>query len=324
MNLRAASIAVAGLALLAGLWIGTLKGGPARRTAPSESFVGFEPAELDLGAYPWGEVVPFDLTFVNRTDTPVTLADGSSSCGCTLLNKGQFVGATVGAGESLIIDSTMDMQLIPGSFARQVKLVGDAGQTWSCIVRVQVFPSWSLEPDVLDFGEVVIEPAQQPVERVLTFEADPDELMDVNAPSVDWLSVQRTDRAGTTELLVRMLPELLPAGAQSAEATVTTTSVVRPTGSVFLKARGVRELEARPASLFLVDDRVQRVEFFDRSGVRARVVRAEVGGVALRARVLDDGALELSRAVAGRVSEPVVLRVVTDGGKTRTMTVSLF
>ena len=250
MNPRLSLVTVLTLLVVGSFALGLLRGARPTPDEPRGGFVGIEPAELDLGTYLWGETVPFELTFINRSREPITLVDGRSSCGCTLLNKDGFVGATVGPDTELIIEGMIDVQMIPGAFARRVDLVTDTDRTYSAVVHLEVVGTWTLAPDVLDFGELVIDADTAPVADVLTFQAAQEELLDVTALSAPWLSVHRADRNGDrTDILVRVYPERLPPGQHSAEVTVRTTCAVHPTGRVFVKARGVHGLETRPASV---------------------------------------------------------------------------
>jgi len=66
------------------------------------------------------------------------------------------------------------------------------------------------------------------------------------------------------------------------------------------------------------------VEFFGRSGLPARIATVSIESHAVRARVLDDGAIEVWRTSSSAAPEPVFLSVVSEGGQERTITISLF
>jgi hypothetical protein len=66
------------------------------------------------------------------------------------------------------------------------------------------------------------------------------------------------------------------------------------------------------------------VEFFGRSGLPARIATVSIESHAVRARVLDDGAIEVWRSNSAAAPEPAYLSVVSDDGQQRTVMISLF
>ena len=116
----------------------------------------------------------------------------------------------------------------------------------------------------------------------------------------------------------------LPPGQNSASLVVRTSSTIKPTGVVFVKARGVHELTMSPRNVFLVGAAAQRIEFFDRSGKRTRIVSVDTNRELLDAQVLEDGAIILCNARDEAPRESVAVRVVDDGGRCRNFRVSMF
>jgi hypothetical protein len=127
---------------------------------------------------------------------------------------------------------------------------------------------------------------------------------------------------GRIEILVRLVKARLAAGQNSASLVVGTDCALKPSAVVFLKARGVHELAISPTQVLLVGTKPVRVECFDRTGARVRLVSADAASGAIRVDVLPNGAIEILNSTTGPLPEPIAVRVVDDRGRSRVFPVS--
>lgn len=114
---------------------------------------------------------------------------------------------------------------------------------------MRVRGTWSLEPDLLDFGEVPLgDPNYGDPERTLTFVSGTDELVGNPEVNVGWLRCFTADRdAETTDILVRVVKEELGPGVSTANIVFRTTSSVRPNTAVYVRVKAVPALVATTA-----------------------------------------------------------------------------
>jgi hypothetical protein len=289
------------------------------------AFVGFEPAQIDLGDQPWAQVIPVQLMFVNRAASPIVIESAESSCDCTVIENNAYRGRAVSAGESLGLDVKLDTQKSPGPKARRVDLTTASGARYSAVIRVNVQGTWSLTPDTIDFGDVVLDDGEDGPTGVVVFESDADELKDVSAAGAPWLVVSTAPAdAGRVAISLRVAKALLATGQNSASVVVETSCAVKANAAVYVKARAVHELSTAPAQVTLVGAKHQRVECTDRSGRRVRLVSADTGSEAIGVAVLEDGAVDVWNAVGAALPEPVVVRVADEAGRSRVFQVSAF
>lgn len=293
-------------------------------TAPA-AYTGFLPAEIDLGDQMWAQIVPFQLTFVNGGPEQLVIRSAQSSCDCTVIESAGFVGRTLQGGESLTIDVSLHTLNNAGLKQRQIEFLTDSGARYAGKVNVNVHGTWNLTPDAVDFGDVVLEDAEDPAPRGVIFESQPDQLIDVSAPGVSWIDWQTTQmNATTTEVQIFVRAARLQVGQSSASLVFRTSSTIKATGVVFVKAKGVHELTSSPTQVLLVGGRHQRVEFFDRAGDRARIVSVEAGSPQLTTALSDEGTIDIWNPSGQAISEAVPVRVVDERGKSRVLHVSAF
>ena len=296
--------------------------GRARADAPAmdAGFVGLEPREIDLGDQLWGQSIPLEFLFVNESRLPVSIGSIESSCGCLVIDSDAWNGRVVQPGELVSMDVMLDTENNPGAKVRRLDLTLDSGERYSARIVVNVYGTWSVAPNVLDFGEVTIDGAADDQARLTVFQSESDELLDVAAPEMPWLQWRTAPRGpGRVDILLGVLRAELPPGQNSASLVVRTSSTIKPTGVVFVKARGVHELTMSPRNVFLVGAAAQRIEFFDRSGKRTRIVSVDTNR-----ELLDAGAIILCNARDEAPRESVAVRVVDDGGRCRNFRVSMF
>lgn len=300
---------------------------PTPASTVESSFTGFSPSEVDLGERLWGQEVAFELRFFNGGAEPVVVSSVKSSCGCTILSgKDAFAQRQVAPGGSISIPGKLTAPKDPGQRTSVVTLTLTSGVTHTTDVKVNVKGTWALTPTALDFGEILLDSdgAQQPVGEVAVFESKTDSLRAVEVP-VPWLEFHLAeDGPDRTRILVRVLPDRLPPGLNTAKVVVKTSSELKPAGVVFVRARGTHELLAIPEHVFLVGQDIVRVEFKGRDGQVARVVRAECDQDSILVRVSQSGKLELSSEPAVDLLYSARVRVVDVDGRKGSFLVSTF
>jgi hypothetical protein len=297
-----------------------------RRDSSTEAgYVGFQPPSLQLGDHLWDTVLPLELAFVNDGPAAVVIQSITSTCDCVVFDGETYEGQSVESGSVLAVPLTLHTGLYPGLKRRMVKLVGASGSEYTAELFVNVHGTWSLEPDTLDFGEVLLgDPTTGDAEQTLTFVSQVDELVGEPQANAPWLCCFAAHRdANTTEILVRVLKAQLPPGVSTANIVFETTSVVRPDTAVYVRAKGVPALVATPAGVFLVDGEVKRVRFTDRAGRSVRLVRAEPSSDDIRATLVGNSQVEFVKRRKGP-GGAVLVRVEDDKDRFTTVIVSTF
>ncbi|MBU0640277.1 MAG: DUF1573 domain-containing protein [Planctomycetes bacterium] len=160
---------------------------PVSQNAAEPSFVGFEPAEIDLGDHMWGEVVPFCLTLANRSSVAVVVDSVRSSCGCAVIETDGLHGQMVEAGDIISLEGTLDTETNPGFKRRRIELGDAAGRTYCAILAVNVRGTWTVSPDMLDFGDVdVTEAGAEAPAELLSFVSDSDSMVGEPLTKASW------------------------------------------------------------------------------------------------------------------------------------------
>lgn len=288
-------------------------------------FVGFQAAEIQLGDQLWGRSIALQLRFLNDSAQALTIDSVKSCCGCAIVEVASYEGQILAPGEALPVDVVLSTGHNPGQKKRAVHLDLTSGQRHTAAIHLNVYGTWKVTPEVLDLGELPFEQPPQYVERLVVFESRADELVEVSAPALPWIQCHVAKRAGSRrDILVRILKSELPAGQNSVSVVVRTSNAVKPAGVIFVRARGVHELASVPAPVVIVGAEQRPVEFFDRSGKRARIASLEIEGDGVRGKVLDGGGVVLWREGSQRFPEPVLVRVVDEIKRYREFRVSLF
>jgi len=293
-----------------------------------QGYVGFEPAEIDLGDVPWARTIPFRLVLVNRAKESFTVVSAQSTCDCTVIDQRSYEGRIVNAGDSLPIDLTIDTQKNPGRKLRRVEVTASTGRTYSASVMLNVVGTWSVQPDTIDFGDVLLDGSEAPEDRLAAYDSPADELLEVSAPGVAWLECYAAPRgegeAQAHEILFRVLKERLPPGSNNATIVVRTSNTIKSTAAIYVKARGTYQLISRPFEIHLVGSTPVTVEFFDRHGQAQRIVVAECANTAVRIQIQPDGSLEICNSSGRALPEVISVRVTSSEGLSRTLDVSAF
>ncbi len=293
--------------------------------SPRLGYVGFQPTEIDLGEHLWDTVVPVELQFINHGASPITIQSVRTSCDCAVVEAEGLEARVVAPGECLAVPVKLNTLKNPGLKKRTVQLTTTKGARYSAVIIVNVRGTWELAPDALDFGDVVLDNGEPGGMRSVFFNSETERLLEVSAPSAPWIEWRTTEnRPGNTEILISVHTGCLPIGQNSASLLVRTSSSVKPTGAVYVKARGVHELSPSPPAVLLLGDKHERVEFSDRTGKRVHIVCVEVSSGSIFALTLEDGAIEIWNSTGKALSERIAVRVVDDRGRCRVIHVSAF
>lgn len=287
---------------------------------PVEATGGFIPARLDLGRIPWNDKVEFQLTFVNGSH-PITIRSVQSSCDCTVVEAGRYRGVILAPHGSLSIDAMMNSGTSPGPKRRRITMYDEDGGVWASDVDIFVEASWSLLPAVVDLGDVVFDAGDTAISSFATFSSEADELISIDDPGVPWLTTRVSDgrRTGTREILLTNRKDQLTPGVQSASVLIQTSSLVKPSGAIYVKLRAIHDRTSLPPAPTVIGRTPVRVEFFDRTGARVRIVSAVCDSPHIQVANDDSGAVSFKNPGGAASPEPVQVDIVDSQGRSRRM-----
>lgn len=293
--------------------------------APTLAALHFEPNFVDLGEQPWATRLPVPLTIVNATGDAVTIASARSSCGCTVLDETALAGRVLQPDERLAFVASLDTRATTGEKHRAVTVTLDSGAAATAHIRVTVAGTWSVSPETIDFGEVDLSATDlQPLEQLLNVPSDTDRLIEASAGATRWLQcIPGPARPTGGSVLVRLLPDKLPQGVNSATLRVQTDCAVKPEVAIFVRAIGTRALTPTVGHVFLLADAWREVVFLDRTGARAALSEAAVTDDAVAAVLTGEGAVRLRR-LSTTPAERITLTVRDREGNTGTVLVTHF
>jgi hypothetical protein len=294
--------------------------------AVQAGFVGFEPAEINLGTHLWDAVVPFELSFVNRSPATVIIQHVEASCDCVVLEAESLASRAIGPGEILPLAGTIDTEDHPGAYVRTVTLEAESGEKWAAVVELDVVGTWSLSADRLDFGEFYLgTPGIEYLEQSFRFASDTDDLLGqpkCDAPWVECFVAPRDDAA--KEILVRIPVQKLAPGVSTTEILLRTTSDVRPDGAVYVRVNAIPALVLKPPNVFLVGGEARRVRVFDHDGGTVQLVRVESSHEYVSVRVIRPNEIEIQNTTGRRLTETATVRVQDAQGRSVEIRVSAF
>lgn len=120
--------------------------------AVDEDLIAFDPPVLDFGRVVAGSVVSKEVWVINRSDTPVTVVETKSTCGCTVA---RIAGETINPGDAV---STLVRFTAPsrGEVSRKqvrFRFEGDTPDQMLSVVAEVVLPV-VLEPRVVEIEEL--------------------------------------------------------------------------------------------------------------------------------------------------------------------------
>ena len=294
--------------------------------AVQAGFVGFEPAEIELGEQLWGQVIPLELTFTNLGAKPIVIGSVESCCALALTPEEEYEGRVVGPGETIGILASLRTETTPGPKTRSLTVRTTSGDTYVARVTVDVQGTWSLTPEQLDFGEVFLGDETETEPLVATVASDADSIVNIEVPKTPWLEYHVAERLrGESELLFRVRKEYLPPGVSTVSVTINTDCAIKPAGILYVKAKGVYRLVAHPAEVLLIDSEPRVVRFTDRAGVPVHLATVEVSNSVIEVdRLSQVGELEFANPKGVKLREPVAVRVADERGVSRIIYVSVF
>ena len=287
------------------------------------AYVGFEPAELDLGTHLWKQKVQFSLDFVNRSDEPISLASLGTSCGCTFIDSDRYKEKVIAPSETLTIDVELETQDAPGRKNRTVTLVSADGNKYTTNVRVDVKATYLLESGSVNFG--ALPEATSPVRRSVSFISDSVKL--VGEPRIDgrWLSavyVKKDD--DQTDIVITAAPDRLAYGLNVGSILIQTSDETMPRASIRVMAKGGQALRPSPPHVFLRIGETKTVKFVDAvSGSKTRIDHATSDNKFVHADIDDDGSV-LVRGDSGAAVRFAIVRVNDSAGRIGKVLVSTF
>lgn len=297
------------------------------QSADPPSFVGFEPDEIDLGRQLWGTHVPVELLFVNDGSSEITIQSVKSSCDCVVIDAATLERRCVAPNDTLAIPITLETGQYPGDKHRNVELMTMNGEKYHVSLRVSIYGSWSLTPDSLDLGEIILgDPAATDAEAVLTFASETDKIVGVPEVDVPWLTCCMAARdEKTTEILVRASKDKLPPGVSTGHVVLRTSNAIRPDTSVYVRIKLSSAIIATPSTVFLVGEESKIVKFTDREGKPVKIANLEKLNDAILIKRMQDGCgLELSAnpRATNEKSSKIVIR--DDLSRSATVIISFF
>ncbi|HMQ16044.1 MAG TPA: DUF1573 domain-containing protein [Phycisphaerae bacterium] len=221
-------------------------------THASTWIAGFVTPEVDLGDLLWGEVVPFELVFANRSERPIEIVRASANCDCTVLDPP--AGEPLRAGTQMSLTGYLETGRKPGNRTRAVTVELADGAVHFAKLNYRVLGTFSTNPEVLDFGVVVVDAAEAgAMELAFSFESTatpPIEVSDNVAVDSDWLESRLVDRSEKgARFLASLRVSRLDPGLNTARIRVNTNDPVMPNVVVLAKAVAVAELRPVPEAV---------------------------------------------------------------------------
>jgi hypothetical protein len=195
---------------------------------------GFAVSEFNLGDVRWGEVLPFELGFVNKSDRRIEIVRVTANCDCTFVDYPS--DATLEAGERVFLTGYVDAGRNPGSRTRMIDVELADGSISRAGLRYSVTGTYTIQPELVDFGCVSADDEIETDIRIEFFE--PGVRLD-GAPLADanWITCEVTVDEPTNAILVARVHvvHLVP-GLNTARIVVNTTDPVRPNTALLAKA----------------------------------------------------------------------------------------
>lgn len=296
-------------------------------TVQTRISTGFERSTTDLGTCVWGSVLSIDTMFCNGEPSPLRIAKIDTSCGCAVVEEGNGLrNRLVQPGESVPIRTTWDIGIAPGRKYASVTLHCDTGESFRTDATVLIEGTWELSTDTLEFDNIAIDgTTNEAPSKSFVFVSNTDALVGSPVADAGWLdcTLNRRD-AQTTEVLVRVNVDKLPAGKQESLISVSTTNAIAPRGTVYVTARGYQTLRCIPSELFLRTNESRRVTLYGAHADVAQPVEISVSDPALSVRHCDATAYEVQNTAPTPLAEAVTIRFKDATGQCGRLLVTTF
>ena len=259
--------------------------------------IGFLSTELDLGEHLWNTDVPFALRFQNPTSDDLSIQSVEANCDCVIFDTDALAGRIVSRNGELTIDGKVNTGRHPGTLRRLVTLTDQAGVAYAAHVTLDVYGTWKLSKDVVDFGTIVLGSPDTPlfVEDTIQFISQEDELIEEPGGDAPWITCVSANREGdVSDLLVRINIGKLSPGVNSTQIGFRTSSSVRPDGMVYVRLKALSALKAAPSTVSLIGRETckTRVSSLDNSPVN--LVRIETDCQELDCHIVNNNELMIS------------------------------
>jgi len=257
---------------------------PSGRSASGESSspVRFEPPLINLGSLPQAQRVERKFVLRNDGAEPVRITGLHVSCGCTVLPD-NVLGQTVAPHTSIRIPVAFHSATQEGPVLARLRLryegVGSNGEAVGRMTA-EVWPEFTLEPRVVDFGDLT--PGSS-ASRLVRFRPDrANELHVFEARSVrEGITVellQPEESGGGPEALIRYTAPLVARSHfVSTALEFTTSSELLPTVVLPIRARVLPPTEVLPDFLVLpASESTGSSRLTIRTDVPSRISRLEI------------------------------------------------
>lgn len=316
----AVPVLVAGL--VGGYFLGHGAEGSAQPGASEQFSIGFSPAVLDLGRHPWHSEIPFTVQFVNRQPTSVTISSLEASCGCTDLQKETFAGREIAAGEVLEVSGNISAGVGVGPRVAEVHLLLESGAIYSANLHYEVYPTYRVSPDRIEFERVDLEAPEDLSDAVAELHFYSDDARPKGPPDtlqIPWLDAAwRQVDEGHFVCMMQVDKRKLPFGRSRGVVAITTTDPHRPKFLVPVFARATANLRVVPSHVILKEGQDARVAVVNEAGegVDVSEIVGDTTGLEIH-RLRDQGVFKLRIQAMKRVrasDAPYELVVKTDEG----------
>lgn len=282
------------------------------------------PDLLDFGEVLWGDQVQGEASFINGGSEPVSIETVEASCGCTVVDSAAFVAAPIAAGERRVLPFVFNAGKNPGPKSSAIKVREAGGRTSECVVKAVVKGTWMLDPDRVDFGEVMI--GSVAADRVIRVTSSQDRVRNVEiVGAAPWLEQHLAARGeGVWEVLIRLRAERLTTGASMATLIVHTDNAIKPSAAIQVRVRGVAQLQASVPCISLIGNETKVVSFTDGHGKPAKIADASSGHAGIAVHVIGESSIDVCNVSGDPLPEAVSIRVTDTGGASCTLWVSSF
>lgn len=136
------------------------------RSPGGDKRTGFEPSHVDVGRLPWHSTTPFSSVFINNRNEAAIIAALKSSCSCTILDRKLYVGKVIEPGGSIEISGELDVGRFLGNRKNELELMLTNGAIYVLTLEHEGYPTYTYEPEMLDFGEVDLDSADAYIRRI--------------------------------------------------------------------------------------------------------------------------------------------------------------
>ncbi|MBU0638267.1 MAG: DUF1573 domain-containing protein [Planctomycetes bacterium] len=255
-----------------------------------ESFVGFDPLEMDLGRQPWHSEIPFTATFANQTAQAVTIAAVRSPCGCMGLDRVAYTNRLVEPGTTMELDGVLEVGGRLGEQSVEIQVLLTTGAMHTAFLTYEGFATYTYSPESVSFEEVDLDDEASGQVKTVVFVSETAAIVGEPRTDARWLNAGVYEHeSGQTEIALHVDKTCLPHGENVGRAFITTDDPWRPEFSLTVRATGVAALRPVPAHVFVRRGTKVSVRFVGRDGDSAPIMRINAESDTLRLGGSPDG-----------------------------------